>query len=123
MVLLNRVELTTEINGQKKKSKKTLTLTRLVSLMEQELITLFKICETTLTSLLQIIFKTSSVQNFKTSNSKTDLEVARPLLQSMHKMHRAGDCLYFFIKSKKNLIFPTVYCFISLFLAPPTHWA
>jgi hypothetical protein len=26
-------------------------------------------------------------------------------------------------KSKKNLIFPTVYCFISLFLAPPTHWA
>lgn len=27
--------------------------------------------------------------NFKTSN-KTDLEVARPLLQSMHKMHRAG---------------------------------
>ena len=29
-------------------------------------------------------------KNFKTSNSKTDLEVARPLLQSMHKMHRAG---------------------------------
>jgi DNA (cytosine-5)-methyltransferase 1 len=28
-------------------------------------------------------------KNFKTSN-KTDLEVARPLLQSMHKMHRAG---------------------------------
>jgi hypothetical protein len=36
--------------------------------MEQELITLFKICETTLTSLLQIIFKTSSVQNFKTNS-------------------------------------------------------
>ena len=28
-------------------------------------------------------------KNFKTS-TKTDLEVARPLLQSMHKMHRAG---------------------------------
>ena len=28
-------------------------------------------------------------KNFKTSN-KTDLKVARPLLQSMHKMHRAG---------------------------------
>ena len=28
-------------------------------------------------------------KNFKTNN-KTDLKVARPLLQSMHKMHRAG---------------------------------
>ena len=28
-------------------------------------------------------------KNFKTSD-KTDLEIARPLLQSMHKMHRAG---------------------------------
>lgn len=28
-------------------------------------------------------------KNFKTSN-KTDLKVARPLLQTMHKMHRAG---------------------------------
>ena len=28
-------------------------------------------------------------KNFRTS-TKTDLEVARPLLQSMHKMHRAG---------------------------------
>lgn len=28
-------------------------------------------------------------KNFKTSN-KTDLEIARPLLQTMHKMHRAG---------------------------------
>lgn len=28
-------------------------------------------------------------KNFKTGN-KTDLEVARPLLQTMHKMHRAG---------------------------------
>lgn len=32
---------------------------------------------------------TSGTKNFKTS-IKTDLEVARPLLQSMHKMHRAG---------------------------------
>ena len=32
---------------------------------------------------------TSGTKGFKTS-TKTDLEVARPLLQSMHKMHRAG---------------------------------
>lgn len=32
----------------------------------------------------------SGTKNFKTNDSKTDLEVARPLLQSMHKMHRAG---------------------------------
>jgi DNA (cytosine-5)-methyltransferase 1 len=31
----------------------------------------------------------SGTKNFKTS-IKTDLEIARPLLQSMHKMHRAG---------------------------------
>ena len=31
----------------------------------------------------------SGTKGFKTS-TKTDLEVARPLLQSMHKMHRAG---------------------------------
>ncbi|MEG1499208.1 MAG: DNA (cytosine-5-)-methyltransferase [Bacteroidales bacterium] len=31
----------------------------------------------------------SGTKNFKTS-IKTDLDVARPLLQSMHKMHRAG---------------------------------
>jgi DNA (cytosine-5)-methyltransferase 1 len=31
----------------------------------------------------------SGTKTFKTS-TKTDLEVARPLLQSMHKMHRAG---------------------------------
>lgn len=29
-------------------------------------------------------------KNFKTNNNETDLEIARPLLQSMHKMHRAG---------------------------------
>ncbi|NDK09556.1 DNA (cytosine-5-)-methyltransferase [Candidatus Gracilibacteria bacterium] len=29
-------------------------------------------------------------KNFRTNNNSTDLEVARPLLQSMHKMHRAG---------------------------------
>lgn len=32
----------------------------------------------------------SGTKNFKTSDSKTDLEIARPLLQSMHKMHRSG---------------------------------
>ena len=31
----------------------------------------------------------SGTKNFRTS-TKTDLEIARPLLQSMHKMHRAG---------------------------------
>ncbi len=29
-------------------------------------------------------------KNFRTNNNETDLLVARPLLQSMHKMHRAG---------------------------------
>lgn len=28
-------------------------------------------------------------KNFKTNNNETDLEIARPLLQTMHKMHRA----------------------------------
>lgn len=28
-------------------------------------------------------------KNFRTNNNQTDLEIARPLLQSMHKMHRA----------------------------------
>lgn len=32
---------------------------------------------------------TSGTKTFKTS-TKTDLEIARPLLQTMHKMHRAG---------------------------------
>ncbi len=32
---------------------------------------------------------TSGTKNFKTS-TETDLPIARPLLQSMHKMHRAG---------------------------------
>lgn len=32
----------------------------------------------------------TGTKNFKTHNIYTDLEIARPLLQSMHKMHRAG---------------------------------
>lgn len=32
----------------------------------------------------------TGTKNFKTHNTKTDLKIARPLLQSMHKMHRAG---------------------------------
>ncbi len=32
----------------------------------------------------------TGTKNFKTNSTKTDLEIARPLLQSMHKMHRAG---------------------------------
>lgn len=42
----------------------------------------------------------TGTKNFKTS-TKTDLEIARPLLQSMHKMHRAGvDNYVSFNKSK-----------------------
>ncbi len=29
-------------------------------------------------------------KNFKTNSNETDLDIARPLLQTMHKMHRAG---------------------------------
>lgn len=32
----------------------------------------------------------TGTKNFKTNSTETDLKVARPLLQSMHKMHRAG---------------------------------
>ncbi len=32
----------------------------------------------------------TGTKNFITNDSKTDLKIARPLLQSMHKMHRAG---------------------------------
>lgn len=39
-------------------------------------------------------------KNFKTSN-KTDLQVARPLLQTMHKMHRAGVDNYITYKQGK----------------------
>ena len=39
-------------------------------------------------------------KNFKTS-SKTDLKIARPLLQSMHKMHRAGVDNYVSYNKKK----------------------
>jgi len=29
-------------------------------------------------------------KNFKTNSNETDLDIARPLLRTMHKMHRAG---------------------------------
>lgn len=41
-------------------------------------------------------------KNFKTS-TKTDLDVARPLLQSMHKMHRAGVDNYVTYKKDKGV--------------------
>ena len=41
-------------------------------------------------------------KNFKTS-TKTDLEVARPLLQSMHKMHRAGVDNYVTYRKEKGI--------------------
>lgn len=44
-------------------------------------------------------------KNFKTS-TKTDLEVARPLLQSMHKMHRAGVDNYVTHKGKIRKLTP-----------------
>ena len=47
----------------------------------------------------------SGTKNFKTS-VKTDLEVARPLLQSMHKMHRAGVDNYVTHKGKIRKLTP-----------------
>lgn len=41
-------------------------------------------------------------KNFKTS-TKTDLEIARPLLQSMHKMHRAGVDNYVTYRKDKGI--------------------
>ncbi len=41
-------------------------------------------------------------KNFKTS-TKTDLDVARPLLQSMHKMHRAGVDNYVTYRKDKGV--------------------
>ena len=41
-------------------------------------------------------------KTFKTS-TKTDLEVARPLLQSMHKMHRAGVDNYVTYRKEKGI--------------------
>ncbi len=41
-------------------------------------------------------------KNFKTS-TKTDLDIARPLLQSMHKMHRAGIDNYVSYRSDKGI--------------------
>lgn len=41
-------------------------------------------------------------KNFKTSD-KTDLEIARPLLQSMHKMHRAGVDNYVTFNKEKGI--------------------
>lgn len=44
-------------------------------------------------------------KNFKTS-TKTDLDIARPLLQSMHKMHRAGVDNYVTHKGKIRKLTP-----------------
>lgn len=44
-------------------------------------------------------------KNFKTS-TKTDLDVARPLLQSMHKMHRAGVDNYVTFKGRIRKLTP-----------------
>ena len=47
----------------------------------------------------------SGTKNFKTS-TKTDLEIARPLLQTMHKMHRAGVDNYVTHKGKIRKLTP-----------------
>ena len=44
----------------------------------------------------------SGTKNFRTS-TKTDLDVARPLLQSMHKMHRAGVDNYVTFRKDKGV--------------------
>ena len=44
----------------------------------------------------------SGTKTFKTS-TKTDLDVARPLLQSMHKMHRAGVDNYVTFRKDKGI--------------------
>lgn len=44
----------------------------------------------------------SGTKNFKTS-TKTDLDIARPLLQSMHKMHRAGVDNYVTFRKDKGI--------------------
>ena len=44
-------------------------------------------------------------KNFKTS-TKTDLDIARPLLQSMHKMHRAGVDNYVTFKGRIRKLTP-----------------
>jgi DNA (cytosine-5)-methyltransferase 1 len=47
----------------------------------------------------------SGTKNFKTS-TETDLDVARPLLQSMHKMHRAGVDNYITFKGRIRKLTP-----------------
>ena len=47
----------------------------------------------------------SGTKNFKTS-TETDLDVARPLLQSMHKMHRAGVDNYVTFKGRIRKLTP-----------------
>lgn len=48
----------------------------------------------------------TGTKNFKTHNTKTDLEIARPLLQTMHKMHRAGVDNYVTHKGKIRKLTP-----------------
>ena len=47
----------------------------------------------------------SGTKNFKTS-TETDLDIARPLLQSMHKMHRAGVDNYITFKGRIRKLTP-----------------
>lgn len=47
----------------------------------------------------------SGTKNFKTS-TETDLDIARPLLQSMHKMHRAGVDNYVTFKGRIRKLTP-----------------
>ena len=47
----------------------------------------------------------SGTKNFKTS-TETDLDIARPLLQTMHKMHRAGVDNYITFKGRIRKLTP-----------------
>jgi len=47
----------------------------------------------------------SGTKNFKTS-TETDLDIARPLLSSMHKMHRAGVDNYITYEEKIRKLTP-----------------
>ena len=54
---------------------------------------------------MEILFFIRHSKNFRTS-TQTDLDVARPLLHSMHKMHRAGVDNYVSHKGRLRKLTP-----------------
>ena len=55
---------------------------------------------------VKVYVLSNGTKNFKTNNNHTDLPIARPLLQSMHKMHRAGVDNYVTHKGKIRKLTP-----------------